>query len=132
MPHPATSDDRESVSIPFKREGTFRRTADGGRPCTDRIRFHSLQTGRHRQTGGEKGGCGRRESFHSLQTGRHIQTSSLPPISQITTGFHSLQTGRHRQTHRVTPIQTTGGQEVSIPFKREGTFRQLEASAGRR
>ena len=41
-------------------------------------------------------------------------------------GFNSLQTGRHIQTHGT--FHTLGDYQVSIPFKREGTFRPEIAS----
>ena len=88
------------VSIPFKREGTFRLFAQlkphwsnyqvfpfpsNGKAHSDneisiilknlQLRFHSLQTGRHIQTRYLLARMGRGGSvFHSLQTGRHIQT----------------------------------------------------------
>ena len=136
------------VSIPFKREGTFRRKEHRVMAIV-KNGFHSLQTGRHIQTGFLKGNRQEdRRSFNSLQTGRHIQTIScqkemfaLMKVSipfkregtfrrwnQHTTlkpvcaeGFNSLQTGRHIQTEY--GKQRISEAKVSIPFKREGTFR---------
>ena len=66
------------VSIPFKRERTFRLEFFSMKmyflPC-----FHSLQTGTHIQTLQAKNSLptSRRKSFHSLQTGTHIQTDPI-------------------------------------------------------
>ena len=38
--------------------------------------------------------------------------------------FNSLQTGRHSQTDTNLCVKMHLGRLVSIPFKREGTFRQ--------
>ena len=92
-----------TVSIPFKREGTFRRRWSPARDGCPRLSFHSLQTGRAHS---DKNKYAIREhklggGFNSLQTGRHIQT--IP---------HIKGNGHHISFTR-----------VSIPFKREGTFR---------
>ena len=39
--------------------------------------------------------------FHSLQTGRHRQTKRTMTSHPVSTSFDSLQTGRHRQTTRL-------------------------------
>ena len=98
---------RTPVSIPFKREGTFRRGVGISLRRTVRSCFNSLQTGRHIQTYAPY--LGNDEvcmlCFNSLQTGRHIQTHKK---------FY---------THRNANI-------VSIPFKREGTFRRRDTALG--
>ena len=167
---------RLSVSIPFKREGTFRREYFGfdGEAAES---FNSLQTGRHIQTMLNRSAVPTCLSFmsrfNSLQTGRHIQTKSTDrrpnhkwkqfqvpsngkAHSDCSAGaggnregdcFNSLQTGRHIQTtiwllkqrrqilfqfpsngkaHSDVYLKEACGLVkgmVSIPFKREGTFR---------
>ena len=116
--------------------------------------FNSLQTGRHIQTFKKdlSPPLERRRGFNSLQTGRHIQTDqfSQRQYEERYTGFNSLQTGRHIQTRQrvimkllmsgfqfpsngkahsdhqfLSPFLGLMGGSVSIPFKREGTFRLL-------
>ena len=119
------------VSIPFKREGTFRPTLNQLNTYLSGILgFNSLQTGRHIQTHlSPPCAIGTRyKGFHSLQTGRHIQTFLRSPQDRKKyLGFHSLQTGRHIQTGLTdTNVNRDGVKFVSIPFKREGTFRLQE------
>ena len=116
------------------------------------ISFNSLQTGRHIQTIKESferidslsfqfPSNGKAHSdarsltrhknalycFNSLQTGRHIQTTPGRSLCDSNGGFNSLQTGRHIQTQcLVSEIFI----KVSIPFKREGTFRHLTRGTG--
>ena len=89
-----------TVSIPFKRERTFRQSWWHNSEYT--TCFDSLQTGKHIQTihRSAESMRGRLKSFDSLQTGKHIQTSFF---------FFRLSSPPPR---------------VSIPFKRERTFRQ--------
>ena len=91
----------QCVSIPFKREGTFRLKGKSWKLVDYSKCFNSLQTGRHIQTE-EMNESFRNKirSFNSLQTGRHIQTV-LPNANGNDKVF-----------------------KVSIPFKREGTFRR--------
>ena len=64
--------------------------------------------------------------FDSLQTGKHRQTLSAQLAQACRSqGFNSLQTGRHIQTNAEKGILRSGDSMVSIPFKREGTFRLL-------
>ena len=86
--------------------------------------FNSLQTGRHIQTIGTHVNLlipG--EGFNSLQTGRHIQTRT-----QYKTTYKAFyvsipfKRGRHIQTRLICTIRMLNC--VSIPFKREGTFRR--------
>ena len=87
--------------------------------------------------------------FHSLQTGKHIatHTRALHEVFLTSSSFHSLQTGKHISTHEIPsaahrhadrfPFPSNGKtyinpptsdsvsweeQEVSIPFKRESIY----------
>ena len=90
------------VSIPFKREGISKGFTQLYQKPLPAMRFNSLQTGRHIQSG-RRPRNGERVviCFNSLQTGRHIQSGQ----ADIKVGgfhaesFNSLQTGRHIQSH---------------------------------
>ena len=138
------------VSIPFKREGTFRPGNFQDGDTLEVYCFNSLQTGRHIQTIMILSTpLMMSQGFNSLQTGRHIQTLlgcffgnlnqlkvSIPFKREGTfrpsrctkclkirrLSFNSLQTGRHIQTQPPSS-HSTNAESVSIPFKREGTFR---------
>ena len=90
-----------SVSIPFKREGTFRHTLE--------VYWVWSEFG---------------EGFNSLQTGRHIQTypSTVTLLREhcVSIPFKREGTFRHEI---VAGDNADAGVIVSIPFKREGTFR---------
>ena len=69
-----------------------------------------------------------KQSFNSLQAGRHIQTMDYGLPTYDFYSFNSLQAGRHIQTHTSAPDMRS--ERVSIPFKREGTFRLITAVYG--
>ena len=89
-----------NVSIPFKREGTFRQPMMKKTKSSSHDCFNSLQTGRHIQTlnGVSRKLPRRHQCFNSLQTGRHIQTKTKTRSARKGKCFNSLQTGRHIQT----------------------------------
>ena len=92
------------VSIPYEREGTFR----PGFQFTVNVTAGTLR-------------------FNSLRTGRHIQTKETGLIipDEEFKSFNSLRTGRHIQTGVQHFFgQGARGRRVSIPYEREGTFRQ--------
>ena len=67
------------------------------------------------------------ESFNSLQTGRHVETTlwNSSFLSFNLSRFNSLQTGRHVETgERTVNRKCVVHLQVSIPFKREGTWKQ--------
>ena len=84
--------------------------------------FNSLQTGRLIQTLPTTVSClFTLPCFNSLQTGRLIQTIGSLIVTPEVLSFNSLQTGRLIQTlNRKRPNPSS---VVSIPFKREGSFR---------
>ena len=87
------------VSIPFKREGTFRQYPPKKKHVT-LSSFNSLQTGRHIQTSHiDLTTPMTHMCFNSLQTGRHIQTVAANIFARNAESFNSLQTGRHIQTN---------------------------------
>ena len=112
------------VSIPFKREGTFRLAAN--QSCHDvankvSIPFKREGTFRHSKPWLNFNFL---KSFNSLQTGRHIQTQKR---SRAATGFGSgFQFPSNGKAHSDNDMVAAPAEEevlVSIPFKREGTFR---------
>ena len=91
-----------SVSIPFKREGTFRQFAKKQKCAAADIKFQFPSNGK----------------AHS------DFLFALTVKSENAEGFNSLQTGRHIQTLPLfLHLQKRVNMKVSIPFKREGTFR---------
>ena len=116
------------------------------------MRFNSLQTGRHIQTivvsiktlnSGERfqfpsngkahsdvktkhlNFTMRMSGFNSLQTGRHIQTQSQKSTRRISAGFQFPSNGKaHSDCQCLCRKRDCVLHGVSIPFKREGTFRQ--------
>ena len=87
---------RVPVSIPFKREGTFRPATLTRSEKTTKFQFpssgkaHSDSSAAHRTPG---------FCFNSLQAGRHIQTQARNKMANFSNSFNSLQAGRHIQTH---------------------------------
>ena len=130
------------VSIPFKRESTFRRISQ--RDHKSYLSFHSLQTGKHIQTRDlpvyifqhtdEVSIPFKREStfrrnrvFHLPQRQKkfpfpsngkaHSDFFSAPTLFRSSDSFHSLQTGKHIQTD---PILSPVGPWLQKPkTKRE-------------
>ena len=114
----------EKVSIPFKREGTFRRCK-----CiikTLRMEFQFPSNGKAHSDGETVIFNDQSKCFNSLQTGRHIQTITMfkytharypfqfpsngkahsdaydpSNAGHVVRCFNSLQTGRHIQTFKV-------------------------------
>ena len=93
---------RGKVSIPFKREGTFRHPV-----CTDCM-YSDYDPG-----------------FDSLQAGKHIQTKPFATegrrIIPVSIPFKRESTFRHDVT-----VSAKSGDLVSIPFKRESTDRRKD------
>ena len=138
------------VSIPFKREGTWKvgtrtalvRTVDrfqfpsngkvhqkanptNSLTLTTKISFNSLQTGRYiKRFSNRYSNTAPYESFNSLQTGRYIK--SIPRRVCILRGtlvsipFKREGTSKDRGKH----WRTSPPHQVSIPFKREGTSKE--------
>ena len=88
----------KKVSIPFKREGTWKVTPTRT-PTTVAI------------------------SFNSLQTGRYMERELKAVVSERIDSFNSLQTGRYMESLLRGRASPDGSRRVSIPFKREGTWK---------
>ena len=114
------------VSIPFKREGTFRLMMGKRRNTRhEQFRFpsngkaHSDDPIQRKVMGGDD------FSFDSLQTGRHIQTC-VTEVKKIRDSyvFRFPSNGKaHSDLDIGKPMYVIAQLFVSIPFKREGTFR---------
>ena len=114
------------VSIPFKREGTFRRTLEVALREIDVMMFQFPSNGKaHSDPHQARNGGRIDKGFNSLQTGRHIQTLTrkerllfmlkkfqfpsngkahsdfvlTASVFAAPSCFNSLQTGRHIQTN---------------------------------
>ena len=110
------------VSIPFKREGSFRvllcLRGGTGHSC-----FNSLQTGRLVQSVLVEQAIKTKLGFNSLQTGRLVQSVNKIRSAAPACRFNSLQTGRLVQSQLMYQM-LDAMLGVSIPFKREGSFRE--------
>ena len=108
------------VSIPFNREGTFR-LEHYTEHVTRSAGFHSLQTGRHIQTRRWRVLTipGYKQSFHSLQTGRHIQTGvSATTITEVLRRFPFPSNGKaHLDSEDIT---LPNGFYSAFPFPSNG------------
>ena len=115
-------------------------------------RFNSLQTGRHIQTNKliyptrmasqfqfPSNGKAHSDSSNTIVENTYLKfqfpsngkahsdsTVLIGDTATVSFGFNSLQTGRHIQT--LGSPACRDGAIVSIPFKREGTFRQTPIS----
>ena len=112
-----------AVSIPFKREGTFRRArARISNACGDFVSIPFKREGTFRPSATRAVSiCAGTSSFNSLQTGRHIQT--FERCRAYTPVKVSIPFKREGTFRRITTFGQLHGTLVSIPFKREGTFR---------
>ena len=87
----------KKVSIPFKREGTFRQeVVEANSANADAFQFPSNGKA-HSDPVAASAAVKCKLSFNSLQTGRHIQTDTGVTFKGGLS-FNSLQTGRHIQT----------------------------------
>ena len=113
-----------NVSIPFKREGTFRHFTIRPEKTSMGERFNSLQTGRHIQTflcrpiwQEPKG------RFQFPSNGKAHSDPTLLVLDESLVAFQFPSNGKaHSDHHPLTPPWQNPN-FVSIPFKREGTFR---------
>ena len=138
------------VSIPFKREGIYKEGMTLGAGSALAFRFNSLQTGRHIQSWICWWYLWWDECFNSLQTGRHIQSQypvewnqtihvSIPFKREgiykgsgclkrfqqsVLSLFQFPSNGKaYPKTISVRPTYRT--KWVSIPFKREGIYKEV-------
>ena len=121
--------EKNSVSIPFKRE-----SGSKGQPTLLTVKWHStcfnsLQTGKRIQSG-----IARRKSsasisgFNSLQTGKRIQRiCEALHFSESTLGFNSLQTGKRIQRH---PQATSKEITMLISFNSLQTGKRIQSDCG--
>ena len=112
------------VSIPFKREGTWK---DITQECCLHALLPKFQFPSNGKVHGKKGRTSdnqEKNSFNSLQTGRYMESGVLTVKSEWPCCFNSLQTGRSMES-KYCPI-VGSGVRVSIPFKREGAWKGSE------
>ena len=117
----------ESVSIPFKREGSFGPDTAGGLKTNSMTScFNSLQTGRLIRTNNPHGLYGHGNIvFQFPSNGKaHSDLKMWDRKSLSILSFNSLQTGRLIRTHGDLDNLHDIIEQVSIPFKREGSFGQ--------
>ena len=74
----------------------------------------------------------RRSCFNSLQTGRHIQTISERTLDELRLEFQFPSNGKAHSDEEVSEKRHASLLKVSIPFKREGTFRRSPGPRRRR
>ena len=111
------------VSIPFKREGTWKPSFVVDYRCWwFTLCFNSLQTGRHVETDESVINYSHEDRFHSLQTGRHVETFRATVTEDLELGFQFPSNGKARGNHNSGETKRNGF-GVSIPFKREGTWK---------
>ena len=115
---------KHSVSIPFKREGTWKEI--NSLNClflTSCISFNSLQTGRYMESKSEFSRCGSDFTFQFPSNGKeHGKFLNRYGFSPDADSFNSLQTGRSMERDPARLIRTFP-LSVSIPFKREGAWK---------
>ena len=117
---------RKHVSIPFKREGAWKATTS--EDCTQcfSLSFNSLQTGRSMERKEFVPAVGQ-EPFVSIPFKREgaWKDQRSNPANWATDGicFNSLQTGRSMESDEQTGQALEDYIVVSIPFKREGAWK---------
>ena len=113
----------ENVSIPFKREGTFRPHTRITQKLSINC-FNSLQTGRHIQTRPGTGTNFRiKVSIPFKREGTFRPTIERPRKSQSHQSFNSLQTGRHIQT---TQTMDPRVEDIPVSFNSLQTGRHIQ------
>ena len=90
----------QKVSIPFKREGIYKVFTGATLPMKQKFQFPSNGKAYTKRQLASDAGVGVQKCFNSLQTGRHIQRGMSPLIKASTI-------------------------PVSIPFKREGIYKDM-------
>ena len=85
--------------------------------------FNSLQTGKHMESLSSNDRWHSPLRFNSLQTGKHMESVEKEVIDVWYFSFNSLQTGKHMESSFCF-CDTFLARSVSIPFKRESTWKE--------
>ena len=94
------------VSIPFKREGTWKVVFDTFVNVYPAIGFNSLQTGRYMERiSYHSRGNTHTIGFNSLQTGRYMERIWNLSVLIAAISFNSLQTGRYMESRQLLPAR---------------------------
>ena len=121
--------------IPFKRERGFKAFPNPTEITKDRNSFNSLQTGKGIQRGSGSYIIDQTNVFNSLQTGKGIQRrTTKPPDFKVSARFQFPSNGKgDSKSHPHWRDYVVYHNNVSIPFKRERGFKELqEAVSGLR